>query len=106
MSKRSVAIFRGNDSGGVCPCTTLPAPLSPPVGTVYGEKIAIMANSRTLTPANGNTCTSPPSPCVSPRVVKAINKVYVNKLSVAVIGDTLNDATRITIPVGSASIFA
>jgi hypothetical protein len=103
---KPVATFSGVDSGGVCPCVTPPTPLSPPVGNVFSGKIAIMANGDVLTPAVGKTCTPDPSPCTSPRIVKAVSKVFVNKVSIATQGDFLNEPTLITIAVGFPTVFA
>jgi hypothetical protein len=103
---KPVSIYSGVDSGGVCPCVTPPKTLEPPVGNVFGNKIAIMANGDVLTPSPGQTCTIPPSPCVSPRIVKSVSKVFVNKVSISTVGDFLNEPTSITIPTGSPTIFA
>jgi len=103
---KAVAIYKGVDSGGVCPCVTPPTKLEPPIGDVFANKIAVMANTDVLTSANGTTCTTTPAPCVSPRVVKSVSKVYINKLPVATIGDSLNEPTKITIPTGATSVFA
>lgn len=106
MAVKPVSIYRGVDSGGGCPCVTPPTPLSPPIGNVFVEKIAVMANGDVLTPAPGVTCTTPPSPCTSPRVVRAVNNTFVNRVSISTVGDILNPVTGITIPLGSASVFA
>jgi uncharacterized Zn-binding protein involved in type VI secretion len=103
---RPVAIFKGSDSGGVCPCVTPPTPLAPPVGNVFSGKIAVMANGDVLNPASGKTCTPDPSPCASPRIVKAVSKVFVNGVSIATQGDFLNESTAITIATGSPTVFA
>lgn len=103
---KPVAIYKGVDSGGICPCVTPPTALTPPIGNVFGNKIGIMKNTDVLTPANGLTCTTTPVPCVSPRIVKSVSKVFVNKFPIAKIGDTLNPTTKITIPIGAPTIFA
>lgn len=103
---KPVAIFKGVDSGGACPCVTSPNPLTPPVGNVFSGKVAIMANGDVLTPAEGKTCDPTPAVCSSPRVVKAVSKVFVNKVSIATVGDFLNEPTAIIIPTGSPTVFA
>ncbi len=103
---RPVAIFKGVDSGGVCPCVTPPTALGPPVGNVFANGVPVMANGDVLTPAVGKTCSSDPSPCTSPRVVRSIGKSFVNGVVIAKQGDFLNNATNITIPTGSPSVFA
>jgi uncharacterized Zn-binding protein involved in type VI secretion len=103
---RPVATFKGVDSGGVCPCVTPPTKLGPPVGNVFVNGVAVMASGDVLTPANGATCSTPSSPCVSPRVVKSIGKSFVNGVVIAKQGDFLNNSTNITIPTGSPSVFA
>lgn len=103
---KPVAIFRGVDSGGGCPCVTIPFPLAPATGTVFAEKVAVMRNGNVLTPATGKTCTVPPAPCVSPRVVIASSKIFVNKAPIATRGNFLNTVTGITIPNGAATVFA
>jgi hypothetical protein len=64
-----------------------------------------MANGDVLSPASGKTCSSDPSPCTSPRIVKAIGKVFANGVAIAKQGDFLNNTTNITIPLGSPSVF-
>jgi hypothetical protein len=106
MATKPVSIYRGVDSGGVCPCITPRTPLSPPIGNVFVEKIAVMANGDVLTPAVGKTCDSTPSVCVRSRVVRAANFTFVNGVSISTVGDVLNPVTGITIPFGSTSVFA
>jgi len=106
MAVKPVSIYRGVDSGGGCPCVTPPTILSPPIGNVFAEKIAVMANGDVLTPAVGKTCDPTPSVCTSSRIVVAVNKTFVNGVSISTIGDILNPVTGITIPLGSASVFA
>jgi len=103
---RPVSIYFGVDSGGNCPCQTPPTKLSPPVGNVYANKKAVMANGDVLTPAVGKTCDPTPAICSSPRVVKAQNFTYVNKFAISTVGNTLNISTSIKIPKGSPSVFA
>jgi hypothetical protein len=38
--------------------------------------------------------------------VKAVNATFVNGVSISTVGDVLNPVTRITVPLGSASVFA
>ncbi|MGA1544643.1 MAG: hypothetical protein ACO388_07465 [Saprospiraceae bacterium] len=106
MAKKPVSIYFGVDSGGGCPCVTPPTTLSPPRGNVFVNKLAVMANGDVLTPAIGQTCSIPPFPCTSTRVVGAVNFTFVNKVSISTVGDILNPVTGITIPVGSPSVFA
>ena len=109
MAVKPVSIYRGVDSGGAsCPCITPPTPLLPPIGNVFVEKIAVMANGDVLIPSAGNTglCTIIPVPCTSPRIVVAVNKTFVNGVSISTVGDILNPGTGIIIPLGSASVFA
>lgn len=106
MATKPVSIFRGVDSGGICPCVTPPTTLSPAVGNVFVEKIPVMANTKVLTSVPGVTCTTPSSGCVSIRIVKAVNATFVNGVSISTVGDVLNPVTRITVPLGSASVFA
>ena len=103
---KPVSIYRGVDSGGGCPCVTPPTILAPPIGNVFVEKIAVMRNGDVLTPAVGVTCTTPPAPCTSSRVVSAANFTFVNKVSISTVGDILNPVTGITIPSGAATVFA
>lgn len=103
---RPVAIFKGVDTGGGCPCVTPPTVLGPPVGTVFANKIAVMALGDVLTPAAGKTCSSDPSPCTSPRIVKTIGKTFVDGAIIAKFGDILNVTTSITIPSKAIGVFA
>lgn len=106
MARKPVSIYFGVDSGGGCPCVTPPKTLEPPVGNVFANRVAVMANGDVLTPATGVTCTNPPSPCVRQRVVQAANFTFVNKVSISTVGDILNPVTGIAIPAGSPTVFA
>lgn len=106
MPLRSVSVYRGVDSGGSCPCVTPPTELLPPIGNVFVEGVAAMGNADVLTPAEGETCTTPPAPCVSPRVVIAVNVTFVNGVSISTIGDVLNPSTQIIVPQGALTVFA
>lgn len=107
MARKSVSIYFGVDSGGsVCPCVSPPTTLSPPIGNVYANRSAVMANGDVLTPAIGNTCSVPPFPCVNSRVVMAANFTFVNRVSISTVGDVLNATAGIKVPQGSPSVFA
>jgi hypothetical protein len=108
MPGRPVATFTGVDSGGVCPCVTPPAPLAPPAPDrrVFVNKQVVMAAGDILSPAPGETCTSEPSPCESPRKVVSVGRVFVNKKPIAHIGDFLNEPTSIKIVGTPFNVFA
>ena len=101
MTQRAQVYNNAVESGGSCPCatpptqvvTTMPAPGKP----VRVNGFRPILRGDTLTPANGMTCTSNPSPCVSPRtVLESIpSKVRINGKSVAKVGDYLNMSTNI-----------
>lgn len=101
-----VATYRGNDSGGGCPCTTPPTSLSPGVGTVYVNNVQVMANGDVLSPAEGKTCTDPPLPCSSTRIVVSSSNVFVDGVPIAHIGDYLNQGTGIKIVSVSSNVYA
>lgn len=115
MAGISVATYTGNDSGGpACPCQSPVAPLTPEGSTVsliaerkvYVEKIAVMASGDVLTPAPGTTCTNERPPCVNPRTVVSLGKVFVGKKPIGHIKDVLNQSAGITIVGTPSKVFA
>jgi uncharacterized Zn-binding protein involved in type VI secretion len=89
----------GVETGGVCPCTTPPTPIDCAASasrTVRVNNLAPVVMNDSMSPASGATCTSPPSGCVSTRMVIATStKVFVQGQPVAKIGDILNGGTNI-----------
>lgn len=110
MPGRQVATYTGVDSGGTCPCVTPPTAQTPTGESlsrrVYVNKILAMASGDVLTPASGQTCTSEPSPCQSPRTVVSAGRVFVGKKPVGHIGDLLNQSTNIKIVGTPTNVFA
>jgi uncharacterized Zn-binding protein involved in type VI secretion len=104
---KGVAIYIGSDSGGTGDCITPPTAVGVgPERTVKVNGKSVMIADDVLTPAPGNTPTSPPSPCTSPRKVVASNsKVFVNGKALAVQGDVLRAETNIRIATGSSTVF-
>lgn len=102
---KPIAIFKGVDSGGTCPCVTPPTALIPSVGNVYANKVAIIKNGSVLTSVSGITCSTQPVPCTSARIAKASGKVFISRAPAAKVGDFLNLSTNIRIPTGSSSVF-
>jgi hypothetical protein len=104
---KGVAIYIGSDSGGTGDCITPPTPVG--VGPERSVKVngkSVMIADDILEPAPGNTPTTPPSPCTSPRKVVASNsKVFVNGKALAVQGDVLRAETNIRIATGSSTVF-
>lgn len=78
--------------------------MGPPIGNVFANKFAVMGNGDVLTPALGKTCDATPTVCTNPRVVRAANFTFVNKVAVAVAGNVLNARAGITIPIQSCAI--
>lgn len=104
---KGVAIYTGSDTGGTGDCITPPTSVgSGPGRSVKINGIQVMVDGDVLTPASGNTPTSPPSPCTSPRKVVASAKgVLVNGKALAVQGDVLRAETNIRIATGSSGVF-
>ena len=104
---RRVAIYTGSDSGGTGDCITPPTSVGTgPERSVKVNGKPVMINGDILAPASGNTPTTPPAPCTSPRKVVASNTgVFVNGKALAVQGDVLRAETNIRIATGSSTVF-
>lgn len=115
MAGTPVATYTGNDSGGAnCPCQSPVAPLTPEGSTVsliterkvYVEKVAVMAAGDVLTPAPGTQCTDKRPPCVNPRKVVSLGKVFVGKKPIGHLKDFLNEPAGIKIVGTPTKVFA
>ncbi len=107
MSSPAQIYNSGATTGGNCPCKTPPTPIDCAASLSRNVKVngfapVLMGDS--MSPEVGVTCTSPPSPCSSPRTVIATNaKVYINNKLTAKVMDTLNPTTGIKLTMASNS---